>query len=158
MIASIVKTVQLRAITSEADLTYAMANLAIWWTLEAYFVLIATSVPALKPIMTWSGHHSKSPTPKKLSRLSSFRYRLSSHGYNIRNDSLEGPDQLLGQHYASIGGGQENPYIVGGESYPLNEDSNRVARQARWGEDGIEKTTTIGVVYGRATDGGPPLR
>ncbi|PYI32667.1 hypothetical protein BP00DRAFT_471895 [Aspergillus indologenus CBS 114.80] len=157
MIASIVKTVQLRAITSEADLTYAMANLAIWWTLEAYFVLIATSVPALKPIMTRSGHHSKSPTPKRLSRLNSFRYRLSSHGYNIRNDSLEGPDQLLG-HYASMGGGQESPCIVGGESYPLKESSNRVSRQGRWGEGGIEKTTTIGVVYGRATDVEPPQR
>ncbi|KAK4107818.1 hypothetical protein N656DRAFT_784967 [Canariomyces notabilis] len=50
MIASIVKTVGLRAITATDDLTYEMANLAIWWTLEANLVLIAASVPTLRPI------------------------------------------------------------------------------------------------------------
>jgi hypothetical protein len=51
MVASIVKTVQLRALTATQDLTYEMATLAIWWTLEANFVLIAVSIPALRPIM-----------------------------------------------------------------------------------------------------------
>ncbi|KAI0152044.1 hypothetical protein F4776DRAFT_599985 [Hypoxylon sp. NC0597] len=51
MIASIVKTVQLRAITQVADLTYTMANLAIWWTLEANLVLIAVSIPTIRPIL-----------------------------------------------------------------------------------------------------------
>ncbi|EZF10705.1 hypothetical protein H112_08068 [Trichophyton rubrum D6] len=35
MIASITKTIQLQAITAKADITYAMAHLATWWTLEA---------------------------------------------------------------------------------------------------------------------------
>ncbi|CAJ2504619.1 Uu.00g120130.m01.CDS01, partial [Anthostomella pinea] len=50
MVASIVKTVQLRAITQTDDPTYAMAKLAIWWTFEAYFVLIAVSIPTIRPI------------------------------------------------------------------------------------------------------------
>ncbi|RAL11831.1 uncharacterized protein BO97DRAFT_453454 [Aspergillus homomorphus CBS 101889] len=151
MIASIVKTVQLRAITSQADLTYAMAHLAIWWTLEAYFVLIATSIPTLRPIVTRTTRHSRSVSSKKPSRLNSLRCRLSSHGYNLRSDSLDGPGQLLG-HFAASGGGQESPCIVGGEAHPLKEGGHGAVRQGRWREGGIEKTTTIGVVYGRASD------
>ncbi|KAJ6035865.1 hypothetical protein N7540_000144 [Penicillium herquei] len=141
MIASIVKTVELRAITSQADLTYAMANLAIWWTLEAYFVLIATSIPTLKPIVSRSGQHSKNSSSKKPSP----GCRLSSQGYKIRPDSLEEPDQLL-SHCVGSGGSQESSYTVGVESYPL-EDGYWNLRQGKLGEDGIERTTTIGVNY-----------
>ncbi|RYP12168.1 hypothetical protein DL767_011373 [Monosporascus sp. MG133] len=50
MVASIIKTVHLRAVTVTDDLTYAMAELAIWWTLEAYLVLFAASIPTLRPV------------------------------------------------------------------------------------------------------------
>ncbi|KAI0860849.1 integral membrane protein [Xylaria cubensis] len=60
MVASIVKTIELRAITQTEDLTYAMAVLGIWWTLEAYLVLIAVSVPTLRPIMK----RAKGPTER----------------------------------------------------------------------------------------------
>ncbi|RYO87814.1 hypothetical protein DL764_008808 [Monosporascus ibericus] len=30
---------------------YAMAELAIWWTLEAYLVLLAVSIPSLRPVL-----------------------------------------------------------------------------------------------------------
>jgi type IV secretory pathway VirB2 component (pilin) len=51
MVASIIKTVNLRALTATSDLTYEMARLAIWWTLEANFVLIAITIPTLRPII-----------------------------------------------------------------------------------------------------------
>ncbi|KAM3085725.1 hypothetical protein ACMFMG_002790 [Clarireedia jacksonii] len=38
-----------------------MAVLAIWWTLEAYLVLIAASIPTLKPLLT-----TKSPKASRL--------------------------------------------------------------------------------------------
>ncbi|KAI0096316.1 hypothetical protein F4776DRAFT_651703 [Hypoxylon sp. NC0597] len=50
MAASIIKTINLRAFTDTTDLTYAMARLAIWWTLEGYLVLLAVSIPTLRPI------------------------------------------------------------------------------------------------------------
>ncbi|KAI0532439.1 integral membrane protein [Xylaria digitata] len=52
MVASIIKTIKLQAITVTDDLTYAMAELAIWWTLEAYLVLIAVTIPTLRPIIS----------------------------------------------------------------------------------------------------------
>ncbi|KAJ3474785.1 hypothetical protein NLG97_g9696 [Lecanicillium saksenae] len=51
MAASIFKTVELQAITSTENVTYEMAKLAIGWTLEANFVLIAASIPTLRPIL-----------------------------------------------------------------------------------------------------------
>ncbi|KAI0896496.1 hypothetical protein F4806DRAFT_464727 [Annulohypoxylon nitens] len=51
MVASIIKTINLRSLAETHDPTYAMARLAIWWTLEAYFVLLAVSIPALRPIL-----------------------------------------------------------------------------------------------------------
>ncbi|KAI1630918.1 hypothetical protein F4809DRAFT_634625 [Biscogniauxia mediterranea] len=62
MIASIVKTIQLQALTQTDDLTYAMAKLAIWWTLEAYIVLVAVSIPTIRPIL-------KTPTAFLRSKL-----------------------------------------------------------------------------------------
>ncbi|PLB51569.1 integral membrane protein [Aspergillus steynii IBT 23096] len=58
MIASVVKTIQLRAIAVTDDQTHAMANLAIWWTLEAYLVILAASIPTLRPIVTAPRHAS----------------------------------------------------------------------------------------------------
>ncbi|KAJ2990678.1 hypothetical protein NUW58_g2640 [Xylaria curta] len=69
MIASIVKTIELQALTTTADPTCKrpkfnrrfmanhprmkddFASLAIWWTIEAYLVLIAVSIPTLGPII-----------------------------------------------------------------------------------------------------------
>ncbi|KAI1116310.1 hypothetical protein F5Y14DRAFT_77588 [Nemania sp. NC0429] len=51
MIASIVKTIELQALTTTADPTYDFARLAIRWTVEAYLVLIAVSIPTLGPII-----------------------------------------------------------------------------------------------------------
>ncbi|KAM3554240.1 hypothetical protein MY1884_006232 [Beauveria asiatica] len=51
MAASIFKTVELQAITNTENVTYEMAKLAIGWTLEANFVLIAASIPTLRPIL-----------------------------------------------------------------------------------------------------------
>ncbi|KAK2595730.1 hypothetical protein N8I77_013755 [Diaporthe amygdali] len=62
MVASIVRTVKLQAITETDDQTYAMAEAAIWWTVEAYLVLLAVSIPTLRPMLK-----SKKPiTPREL--------------------------------------------------------------------------------------------
>ncbi|KAI0205106.1 integral membrane protein [Astrocystis sublimbata] len=62
VIASIVKTIEIRAISRTDDLTYAMAILGIWWTLEAYLVLIAVSIPTLRPIMTRAKNPTRQPS------------------------------------------------------------------------------------------------
>ncbi|KAL3481359.1 hypothetical protein BJX99DRAFT_271289 [Aspergillus californicus] len=85
MVVSVVRTVQLKAIGS--DLTYDMANLSIWWTLEAYLVILAASIPTLRPILP----SSLSRTPDNGARLGHpihlFRFRRGHSG------AVEGMDE-----------------------------------------------------------------
>ncbi|GAB1312629.1 hypothetical protein MFIFM68171_02839 [Madurella fahalii] len=144
MIASIVKTVGLKALTETEDLTYAMANLAIWWTLEAYLVLIAASVPTLKPIFK---------TKKGQTRdRSSLGTGLSTWNRNQRikmsnNDdsgpfvalsdpeSRDGPD--TGVRLESYDNGVYKANAIAGQ-----EGNDHVA-------DGIRRDFTVTVVYGK---------
>lgn len=51
MAASIAKTILLKSVGSNTDYTWTTAFLVIWWTVELYIVIIAASVPALKPLL-----------------------------------------------------------------------------------------------------------
>lgn len=127
MIASIIKTVQLKAITATADLTHAMAELAIWWTLEVFLVLIATSIPTLKPIIRSSENGSRSKINGSKIRQTTF----SSHRSPFKRK--EDPQLLREENNSPI------------ELYSLDTDVNRgihMSEQSR-----IEKTRTIGIEY-----------
>ncbi|KAI0480022.1 integral membrane protein [Xylaria cf. heliscus] len=89
MVASIVKTIKLQAITETEDLTYAMAELAIWWTLEAYLVLIAVTIPTLRPIIGTG--KSVSITSPNSYALNTFNHRkkVQISSANDNNRSFE---------------------------------------------------------------------
>ncbi|KAI1097191.1 hypothetical protein F4804DRAFT_328354 [Jackrogersella minutella] len=92
MIASIMKTIYLREITATSDQSYNMAMLAIWWTLEANLVLIAVSIPTVRPILKapatfsrdQSGHHNN---------LNTFLSWKQAH--ENRSGGSQGPFELL---------------------------------------------------------------
>ncbi|KAF3896979.1 Integral membrane protein [Trichophyton interdigitale] len=148
MIASIIKTVQLRAITAKADITYAMAQLAIWWTLEAYLVIIATSIPTLRPIMTPNRAGTR-PRGSSIKRSTMIHSHQSSYGHSRQFERIE-DSQLLES-------GSRMSTTYPGDAYIMEEghslDRNNLERL-----EGIEKTTTIGVTYADATKSDPQLR
>lgn len=90
MICSIIKTIQLRAIAEKDDPTYGMCVLAIWWTLEAYMVLIAASIPTLRPLTNRAypsqtrsgGILSNTSKSHNLSHLRSQRKEAETSGNN----------------------------------------------------------------------------
>ncbi|OAA52904.1 integral membrane protein [Cordyceps fumosorosea ARSEF 2679] len=88
MAASIFKTVELQAITSTENVTYEMAKLAIGWTLEANFVLIAASIPTLRPILKSKkqreSHSSYSQRSAKIRRNIQFPFE------ELDDDALHG--------------------------------------------------------------------
>ena len=51
MIACIVKTVQLKYIGEREDFTYETSKFAIWFTTESYVVIIAASIPSVRPLL-----------------------------------------------------------------------------------------------------------
>ena len=63
MIACIVKTVELRALGDRQDFTHHTANFVIWFTIEQYIVIIAASVPTIRPLALRPSHKWKNRTP-----------------------------------------------------------------------------------------------
>ncbi|KAG8208466.1 Integral membrane protein [Trichophyton interdigitale] len=141
MIASIIKTVQLQAITAKADITYAMAHLATWWTLEAYLVIIATSIPTLRPIMSTNRQRDKS---NKRSNISDSHQASYVHSKQFeRSDDPKLLDRSCGSRNSTPNNGDvylmEEGHRQDGDGYSSE------------GIDGIKKETTIGVTYETAT-------
>ncbi|KAK2831911.1 hypothetical protein FQN49_007042, partial [Arthroderma sp. PD_2] len=141
MIASIIKTVQLRAITAKADITYAMAQLAIWWTLEAYLVIIATSIPTLRPIITPNRSSGNRRRVSSIKRSNIIPSNHSSYGQNRHFERMD-DSQFLDQSNSS-----RDSTRFTSDAYHLqdciDQDDHKMDRK-----DGIEKTTTIGITYG----------
>ncbi|KAL4902794.1 hypothetical protein BDW74DRAFT_180491 [Aspergillus multicolor] len=135
VIASIVKTVQLRAIAATDDLTHVMAYLAIWWTLEANLVILAASIPTLRPSVHPHAH-SRSAASSGSQHVLPWWGRLSSSLWwspkRTAEESATGSFQLLsGSSRESRRGSQ-----------PLEQGAASELK-----EGAIEKTTTIGIVY-----------
>lgn len=63
MIACIVKTVELRALGDRMDFTHGTANFVIWFTIEQYIVIIAASVPTIRPLALRLSQNWKNRTP-----------------------------------------------------------------------------------------------
>ncbi|KAL4887397.1 hypothetical protein BJY04DRAFT_212434 [Aspergillus karnatakaensis] len=135
MIASIVKTVQLRAIAATDDLTHAMAHLAFWWTLEANLVILAASIPTLRPIVHPRARSQPATSPGSQNiplwwgRLTSPLWRGPK---GVAEESAIDSFQLLSLS---------------------SRESRRGSQPLEQGEDSglkkgaIKKTTTIGIVY-----------
>ncbi|EED12777.1 integral membrane protein [Talaromyces stipitatus ATCC 10500] len=131
MTASIIKTIELRAITAAADLTYAMAQLAIWWTLEANLVLIATSIPTLGPIIRRQ-HRHPSPVPDGSSRSSKGGGAQATRPWHAL---------FYAKRSKTERGSSEDLWPGVPKAYALEESVSREQKR------GIKKTTTIGVGY-----------
>lgn len=71
MIACIVKTVELRALGDRIDFTYHTSNFVIWFTIEEYIVIIAASVPTIRPLALRISQRWKNRTPKGTAQRSS---------------------------------------------------------------------------------------
>lgn len=66
MVATIIKTVQIKSLRSRSDYTYATVWLVIWTSVEQYVIMIAASIPIIMPALRWFGE-----------KLSSFRYVIA---------------------------------------------------------------------------------
>jgi len=114
MVGSVVKTVLLKSVGNQGDYTYNTSFLIIWWTIELYLVIIAASIPTLKPLLTKTkatgtstaqksyGLRSFSSKKTGSSRLSDERYGLSSvfeqgpkYSTNSVSDNRSSQEQIL---------------------------------------------------------------
>ncbi|KAF2438305.1 hypothetical protein P171DRAFT_504428 [Karstenula rhodostoma CBS 690.94] len=132
MVFSIVKTIKLQAISEKGDPTYALADLAIWWTLEAYMVLLAASIPTLKPVVRKRGNQSR----RSKDRSSSFTLRKAAHGVSLSRRTEDGQWAILSEDIPSWNGNDSHNKTTDVKLGNINTSGNA---------EGINKTTTVTV-------------
>jgi hypothetical protein len=102
MICSIIKTVHLQNLTHLTDPTFDLAILAIWCSIEAYVVLLAASIPTLRPLMGrkpevstrgYQGYGSSNKAASNGYKLSD-SYKMSDSKYINGSHSSESQTKL----------------------------------------------------------------
>jgi hypothetical protein len=90
IVACIVRTIKLKSLGSRTDFTYNMSMFVIWVTIEKYIVIIASSIPTLRPLalkFSRRGLSELSKTiPSRLAQASqSFHHTNKiSHGHPVQ--------------------------------------------------------------------------
>lgn len=120
MIACIVKTIELRALGDRHDFTYTTANFVIWFTIEQYVVIIAASIPTIRPLALRLSQRWKNRTPRGTAHTSvrpigppSGNDPDSSDGLSWGSLSPSPPVRLTEPELETIGGRieVESPYV-----------------------------------------------
>ncbi|KAI1417112.1 hypothetical protein F5Y13DRAFT_204453 [Hypoxylon sp. FL1857] len=151
MVASIVKTVQLRAITEVSDITYTMATLAIWWTLEANLVLIAVSIPTIRPILKAPKDSTRDRSGPSDNVNTFFSWKRAQANRSGEDRALFGPIQ----DPASTNeiSGDEEQQLSQHNSYCMGAISERGARDS---STGIRKDITVSITFNEGSELSPP--
>ena len=118
LVACIVKTVELRALGDLDDFTYSTTNFVIWFTVEQYVVIIAASIPTIRPLALRLSQKWKNRTPRG-SGQNSGQPIVPPQDQDGSNDlswnglaaphpvRLNAPDQLIGNVRIEV----ESPYV-----------------------------------------------
>ncbi|KAL4942941.1 hypothetical protein BDV06DRAFT_221700 [Aspergillus oleicola] len=126
------------------DLTNAMAHLSIWWTLEANLVILAASIPTLRPIVAAPRHPQSAGAHKQ-------------HAWKRRLDAIfrcghENTSEQTGRSFELLNGTSQD----GTTSSPGTYLYRCIMEQSENHRKGaIEKTTTIGIMCGNTTETEP---
>ncbi|KAI1441779.1 hypothetical protein F5Y02DRAFT_430714 [Annulohypoxylon stygium] len=142
MVAAIFKTVNLRLVYINEDVSYHMAIVAIWWTVEGNFVLIAVSIPTIKPILN---------APRSMERIqrnhANYINTFLSRKRAAEDKSTEGRrhlERLQESPPITEGGDEESQQELSRNTYQLDclgESSNRD------GSIGIRREITVSVTF-----------
>lgn len=71
MICCVVKTIELQALGDRRDFTYQTSRFVIWFTIEQYVVIIAASIPTIRPLALRLSQRWKNRTPRGSAQNSS---------------------------------------------------------------------------------------
>ncbi|KAI0117177.1 hypothetical protein F4814DRAFT_448182 [Daldinia grandis] len=144
MAASIAKTVNLRAFTTTEDLTFAMAEPAIWWTVEANLILITVSVPTLTPVLM--PHKSRKDSPRD-AHINTFNLwkRAQAQNQSGTEDLFERlQEETLVSNEISCNIDSQDNGIGASQMAPQGD------RGSSKNKDGIRRDLTISVTYSPA--------
>ncbi|KAL5326353.1 hypothetical protein ACEPPN_004037 [Leptodophora sp. 'Broadleaf-Isolate-01'] len=145
-VASIIKTVAIRNFGKRQDFTHNVVSFIIWFTIENYVVIIAASVPSIRPLLLYlkksnsqTGSCALRTYPGQTTRRSPNGYvsHHNEHVINIPHSGLKSYTQNTAVGLAV--GGNKNMADNESEEHILGFQNDSTA--------GITKTTTVRVTY-----------
>ncbi|KAI2467185.1 hypothetical protein F4781DRAFT_402863 [Annulohypoxylon bovei var. microspora] len=142
MVASIAKTVYLQEIITVSDRSYNMAILAIWWTMEANFVLIAVSIPTIKPILKAPRTPSQGQSDRA-NHLNTFLSRKRAQE-NISGESHGCFEPLKEPTLVNEISGPESQQELPLDTYQMDVMNESGIRD---GSIGIRKDITVSIIF-----------
>ncbi|KAI1455341.1 hypothetical protein F4805DRAFT_476876 [Annulohypoxylon moriforme] len=147
MVASMVRAIYLRSLAETYDATYAMARLAIWWTLEAYLVLLAVSIPTLRPILRNPGDFIRNDgvPSTTINTFGSKRHQASSNleDHNHFERLHELAFAVESSRHVELQPSGTHGYAIG---------QNNTADAGFREENGIRKNITVSVTYEESSE------
>ncbi|KAL8961569.1 MAG: hypothetical protein Q9193_001895 [Seirophora villosa] len=138
-ICAIIRTVNIRGLSHTQDVTHAVARLVIWNTTEMYLVLLAGSLPGLRPLFN------------KRMKVSS--NRKSSYDSALRRNHAENQNMVL--KLSSLPTGRNKAYASTSNHHLAGSTENILTTM---GHGGIVKTTEVKVKSGRNSVQGQTCR
>ncbi|KAI1460470.1 hypothetical protein F4805DRAFT_478884 [Annulohypoxylon moriforme] len=142
MIAAVAKTVYLKEIDGVSDRTYNMAILTIWWTIEGNFVLIAVSIPTIKPILKAPRITNPSQSDRA-NHLNTFLSRKRAHE-NMSGESHGRFEPLQEPTLTTEIGGNDSQQELSRNTYQLQDMNRNRNRQSPFG---IRKDITVSITF-----------
>jgi hypothetical protein len=108
--ATIMKIVAMSTISDVADITYAWSEITIWYLVEIHVLMIAGSMPALRPF--WR---------VVVGRYITFKSSSNHNGYPMGIKKASGDDSVT---LNTIGGTQRHREVPGPYSVAMHEDNS----------------------------------
>ncbi|KAL8718515.1 MAG: hypothetical protein Q9225_004364 [Loekoesia sp. 1 TL-2023] len=130
-ICAIIRTVNLSTLGQTQDITHAVAELVIWNTTEMYLVLLAGSLPGLRPLFN--------------KRMRTSSHRNSSYGYLPRQSNQSNKKHIV-MKLSSLPSGRSKAYA---SSSNQNDGGSTENILNNMGHGNIMKTTEVNVRSGR---------
>lgn len=124
-VASIIRTYELSLLIKSADFTRTVATFAIWYNVENFVVIVAASIPTIRPLFT---QHSRRKQTQQQQGSGSGSGKTSEVPLCTSGESARGHDgQTPGMTFSSVGGTattdtssimRSDTWEVSGESRP----------------------------------------
>ncbi|PGH01628.1 hypothetical protein AJ79_07876 [Helicocarpus griseus UAMH5409] len=119
--ASIVKAVMMSDIKNTADMTYGWGQIAIWYTAEMYVIIIAGSIPMLRPL--WAAFRGRTYGSNKYTREGQNGYQMQGVGKSGKSsEQMSGHMKSTG--HSTRGGAGPGMFTMALDELESDEDGS----------------------------------
>ncbi|KIV84250.1 hypothetical protein PV11_00040 [Exophiala sideris] len=108
-VASILRTYQLSVLIKSVDFTRTSVPFAIWYNIENFVVIVAASIPTIRPLFTQHKNQQPGSSATPLS-------------YSTSGDRSHGHDKSAEMGFGGIGAGNNRPMIMRSDTWDVSRE------------------------------------